>query len=225
MLLINLNIILYALQQLRGFLIIKPEVSSDNLAIIANNTLAFSLTKKEYKILSNFKNQQIYTNIPFFFNNIKYKNEIAENLYKAYPTLTILPINYNNMLNTLFCFFSEQNLSKILGLQLKRKKTTFYIRFLGLLGILTKYQFLEQYATIWVSSKNLTIFSYKKLIKLMLYRLHKSLFIEIKQLCIKLFFKSKTQKFFIKKTKKYYNKVLIKPKLKLIFKSQELIRI
>lgn len=222
MLLINLNIILYALQQLRGFLIIKPTNQSDNLALIANNTIAFSLTKKEFKAYNNFQKQKLYANIPFHFNNINYKNEITEHTYKVYPTVKFLPVNYINMLNTLFVFFSEQNISKILGIYLKRKKRKFYIRFLGLLGTVTKYQFLVQYALIWENYKNLTIFSYKKLIKLMLYRLHCSLFVEIKQLCLKLFFKAKNKKFFIKKTKKYYNKVLLKPKLKFIFKSQHL---
>lgn len=224
MLLINLNIILYALQNLRGFLIVKSGTRSENLALIANNSIAFSLTKKELKNYNNFKNLLLYTSLPFQFNKLNYKNEIAEQTYKVYPRLNILPLNYSKIMSILFAFFSEQQISRIIGIQFKRKKTKFYIRFLGLLGTFTKYQFLAQYALIWskLTKNNLTVFSYKKLIKLMLYRLQTNLFIEIKQIFIKLFFKAKTQKFFIKKTKKHYTKVLIKPKVKLIFKSNQL---
>lgn len=221
MLLINLNIIFFALTNLRGFLIFKSEPRSDNLALIANNTIAFSLTSKELKLKPYHKKK--FISFPLHYNQIKYKDDISEQTFRAYPIITKLKLRYSNLLLNFLKIINEIEISNIIGLHFKRKKTKFYIRILGLIGIISKYQFLIKFAQIWYNIKDLvTIFSYKKLVKKMLVRLHSGLLIEIKQLCTRFFFKINKKKIFIKKSKKFYIKTKAKPQLNLIFKSTKI---
>lgn len=223
MLPINLNIIFYALTNNRGF-IVHSNMRPDNLALIANNTLAFSITSKEMNYSSyNFFKKKNYTSLPISYKNLKYKDDISEQTYRAYPIILKLQIQYSNFLSHLIFILNEINISNLIGVQLKRKKTKFTIRILGLVGYLSKYQFLMKYAYIWQNlSKRISIFSYRKLIKIMLVRLQSGLLFDIKQLCTKLNFKIKKKKYFIKKSKKYYFKNLAKPKFSLIFKSTQI---
>lgn len=224
MLLINLNIIFYALTNLRGFLIFKSEPRSDNLALIANNTIAFSLTSKEIKSKPYTIQKKSFISYPLHYNQLKYKDDISEQTFRAYPIITKLKLQYSDLILTLFKVINEIEISNLIGLQFKRKKTKFYIRILGLIGIISKYQFLIKYAYIWNNVKNvLTIFSYRKLIKQMFFRLHSSLLIELKQLCMRFFFKLQKKKIFIKKSKKYFIKTKATPKFNFIFKSAQII--
>src|SRR5690554_2114203 len=128
MLLIKLTKILYNLKNFRAFVLQLP-TNKSNSVLIANNTLTFSLSKKD------IKNTNKYNNIIFSFANLRYLDDKYQDLNIKYPNPIMLAKSNTKLFTSIFTILNSQKKKiQLSGIIVKRQKKTFNIRILGLLG-------------------------------------------------------------------------------------------
>src|SRR5690554_5249068 len=188
MLLIKLTPILYNLKKFRAFVLRLP-TSKSNITFIANNTLTFSLSKKD---IINTTKLNKFENTLFNFDNLHYLDDKYKDLNIKYPNQKKLTVSHKNLFTHIFNIITYQkNKIKLSGIILKRKKKTFNIFIFGLLGKINFITLLNNFTILWNKKTNL---SYNIFIKLMLTWLYNKLHITINLVYLNFFLKIKNQK-------------------------------
>lgn len=218
MLLINLTNIIYTLKNFRAFVLHIPSNKS-NIALLANNTIAFTLTKKEIKNNNTLKNRK-YNNMLFSYSDLMYIDDIYQHFNRQYPRIQNLKVSYLTLFEKLIKISSTTNLdSKLSSILLTRKKNYFQIRTFGLLGKISLFLVFKNFANLW-NKKN--ILSYKDFVTLMFNWLHKLLIIHINKTFIKIIFSKKNIKVRTKTNKVYIKKNTLQ-KATVIFSNENII--
>lgn len=201
--LINITNILYTLKTFRAFIVQKP-TNKSNIVLLANNTIAFSLTKKD--IITN-KNKKIqkFKDIIFTYNNLLYVDEVYHHFNRQYPKLKALKSSYDILFPKLFkFFFNNKKLNiKLSSIILVRKKKIFILRVLGLLGVVNIYSIFNSFSNLWNNRK---VINYSNFLHIMLWWLRKLIIIQVNYTFIKFFLKKKNTKITTKTNKTFIKK-------------------
>lgn len=213
MLLIKLDNILYSLKNFRAYVLQIPTTKS-NIALLANNTIAFTLTKKEVKKTNK------YNNLLVTYNNLKYLDETYRHLNYQYPTLKKNSINYTNFFNQIFKLAKITNRpTQLTNIIIKREKTRFKVRLLGLLGYIKMSTLFNNFINLWNCKQSI---NYKSFIRLMLYWLRNNLVVYTNSSFINFFLKKKNLKILTKQNKIFYKKNTIQKTL-VIFSNENIV--
>lgn len=203
MLLINLQTILYNLQNLRAY-VLKNKTTKSNVTLLANNSIVFSLTKNEIINIKKFQPVTGYSKLLFTYNKINYLDDQYQHLSRHYPVLKTITTNETKFLNQFWKIIQQTNkITQLSSVILSRTKTHFRIRLLGLLGQTSLHASLILFAQLW--NKN-QIINYKNFVKLMLNWLHKNLTLTVNAVFLKFLLQQKNLKITTKTNKKFLKK-------------------
>src|SRR5690606_39988596 len=108
MLLINLQTILYNLQNLRAY-VLKNKTTKSNVTLLANNSIVFSLTKNEIKNIQKFQPVSGYSKLLFTYNKLNYLDDQYQHLSRYYPVLKTLQTNKTTFLAQFWKLISQKN--------------------------------------------------------------------------------------------------------------------
>lgn len=190
MLFINLTPILYTLRNFRAYVLKKPTTKS-NIALLANNTIVFNISKIEIENIDKLKKKKIYNSLILSYNKINYLDDQYQHLNKQYPFLKTLNTTYNKFFKKLFKILVRNDNSNLSNVILTRQRTKFEIRVLGILGNISILSFLIHFANLW----NKKIITYIVFMKMLLRWLSKLIILNINSIFIKFYlFKKDPQK-------------------------------
>lgn len=213
MLLIKLDNILYSLKNFRAYVLQVPTTKS-NTALLVNNTIAFTLTKKEIKKVNK------YNKLLFTYNKLNYLDETYRHLNYQYPTLKKTNIKYTTFFKQIFKLTELSNLSNHLtNVIIKREKTRFKVRLLGLLGYIKMSTIFSNFINLWNCKQSI---NYKNFIKLMLHWLYSNVTVYTNSSFINFFFKKQNLKVLTKQNKVFYKKSAIQKTL-IIFSNENIL--
>jgi hypothetical protein len=216
MLLINLTPVLYNLKDFRAYVLKKPTTKS-NVTLLANNAIAFNLTKAEIINIEKFKETNQYSSVILSYNKINYIDDQYQHLNKQYPFLKTLNPTYEGMFKHFFKLIQNNTIVTMLpSIMLIREKTKFKVRVLGLFGQISMITILKNFANLW--NKKETV-DYKTFVKVMLYWLYANVIINIDSVFIKLYLEKKN----LQKTKKGFAKKQTIQKSSIIFSNENII--
>jgi hypothetical protein len=211
MLLIKLDNILYSLKNFRAYVLQIPTTKS-SIALLANNTIAFTLTKKEIKKVNK------YNTLLFTYNNLKYLDETYRHLNYQYPTLKKTNIKYANFFNQIFKLTGVNNL-RLTNIIIKREKNRFKVRLVGLLGYIKMSTIFSNFINLWNCKQSI---NYKDFISLMLCWLRNNIVVYTNSSFINFFLKKKDLKVVTKQNKVFYKKNAIQKTL-IIFSNENIV--
>lgn len=213
MLLIKLDNILYSLKNFRAYVLQVPTTKS-NIALLVNNTIAFTLTKKEIKKVNK------YNKLLFTYNKLNYLDETYRHLNYQYPILKKTNIKYTTFFKQIFKLTELSNLSNHLtNVIIKREKTRFKVRLLGLLGYIKMSTIFSNFINLWNCKQSI---NYKNFIKLMLHWLYSKVTVYTNTSFINFFFRKKNLKVLTKQNKVFYKKNAIQKTL-IIFSNENIL--
>src|SRR5690606_11309147 len=175
MLFINLTPVLYTLKNFRAYVLKKPTTKS-NIALLANNTIVFNLTKTEMANTEKFKENTQYNNLILSYNKINYIDDQYQHLNKQYPSLKTLNTSYKNIFEQVFNLIKKNGIETLSSVILIREKTKFKIRVMGLLGRISIIIALNNFANLWNKKKKI---DYNTFIKVLLYWLRTNVILNI----------------------------------------------
>lgn len=218
MLFINLTPVLYTLKNFRAYVLKKPTTKS-NIALLANNTIVFNLTKTEMANREKFKENTQYNNLILSYNKINYIDDQYQHLNKQYPSLKTLNTSYKNIFEQVFNLIKKNGIETLSSVILIREKTKFKIRVMGLLGRISIIIALNNFANLWNKKKKI---DYNTFIKVLLYWLHTNVILNINSVFLNIYLKKKNlQK--MKKTPKSFVKKQTSQKPLIIFSNENII--
>lgn len=176
MLLINLIPIIYTLKNFRAYVLKKPTTKS-NIALLANNTIAFNLTKTEMNNLARFAKLNQYNCLLFSYTKIKYIDDQYQHLIKQYPFIKTLNTTHNKSFEQIFKLVKNNNSREHLsGIILTREKTKLKMRILGLCGCISVFDALNSFANLWNRKE---IIDYKLFVKILFSWLYANILLNI----------------------------------------------
>lgn len=219
MLLINLTPVLHTLKDFRAYVLKKPTTKS-NVALLANNTIVFNLTKTEITNLEKYTAINQYNSLILSYNKINYIDDLYQHLIKLYPATKTLNATYRNLFQQFFTLIQNNRTKNTLpSVILTRAKTNFKIRLLGLFGYISIFNTLSSFANLWNKKE---IIDYKSFVKLLLCWLHTNLLIHVNTIFIKLYLE-KINLHKRKKAVKSYTKKQTIQKSSIIFSNENII--
>jgi hypothetical protein len=218
MLFINLTPVLYTLKNFRAYVLKKPTTKS-NIALLANNTIVFNLTKTEMANTEKFKENTQYNNLILSYNKINYIDDQYQHLNKQYPSLKTLNTSYKNIFEQVFNLIKKNGIETLSSVILIREKTKFKIRVMGLLGRISIIIALNNFANLWNKKKKI---DYNTFIKVLLYWLRTNVILNINSVFLNIYLKKKNlQK--MKKIPKSFVKKQTSQKPLIIFSNENII--
>lgn len=216
MLLINLNTILYTLNHFKAYVLQAPAAKT-NIALLANNTIVFTLTKGD---LNNLKNINCYNTRLISFININYLDEKFHTLKRPYPVLKTKKNNSKQLFEQIFKLIQKNKMSNFLSsIILKRDKTKFHVRLLGVLGYVNFSSVFTNFSNLWNKKE---AFNYTDIIRFMLYWLHTNLIITTNSSFLKILLEKQNTKI-ITKQNKIFNQKKANQKTLIVFSNENIL--
>lgn len=218
---VNLNNLLYNLINTRTYLINSFNENEEELLLLANNNIAFSLTESEFSKFNKTIKRNRATSALVGYTLLHLKDEQLQHTYKNYPILSELKVQNSNFLQGIFDILSSKFSSNLTGIILYRSKTGFNIRLFGVIGFISSFEIVNQLPALWklvnAHTKNSLLFSYSYIFKKIIAGLSTFILIQIKSLCITILFQYRQQQYLNKRNKKKYSKWFYKIKMPIHF--------
>lgn len=222
---VNLNNLLYNLINTRTYLINSFNENEEELLLLANNNIAFSLTESEFSKFNKTIKKNRAASALVGYTLLHLKDEQLQHTYKNYPILAELKVQNSNFLQGIFDVLASKISSNLTGIVLSRSKTGFNIRLFGVMGFVSSFEIVNQLPALWklvnAQTKNSILFSYSYIFKKIIMGLNTFTLIQIKSLCINILFQYRQQQYLNKRNKKTYSKWFYKIKMPIHFTNEK----